>query len=85
MSRLEPHDLSTLAIAALFSPLRTRIQRLIDARFFRSKYDADKALARFSQAVRDDTSGDLRKLDSELMRVVDETLEPESVWLWTRP
>jgi len=77
--------LSTLAIAALFSPLRTRIQRVIDERFFRRKYDAEKALARFGQAIRGDTSADLGRLDAHLLRVVDETLEPETVWLWTKP
>src|SRR5258708_4328024 len=77
--------LSTLAIAALFNPLRFRIQRVIDRRFFRRKYDADKALARFGQAVRGDTSGDLEQLNDRLMQVVDETLEPEFVSMWVAP
>jgi hypothetical protein len=77
--------LSTLAIAAAFSPLRSRIQRVIDERFFRRKYDAEKALARFGLAIRGDTSADLGRLNADLIRVVDETLEPESVWLWTKP
>jgi hypothetical protein len=77
--------LSTLAIAALFNPLRDRIQRVIDQRFFRRKYDAGKALARFGRAVRDDTSGDLEQLNADLMQVVDETLEPASVSIWLRP
>jgi len=77
--------LSTLAIAALFSPLRSRIQRVIDERFFRRKYDAGKALARFGLAIRGNAGADLGQLDAELMRVVDETLEPESIWLWTKP
>jgi hypothetical protein len=77
--------LSTLAIAALFSPLRSRIQRIIDERFFRRKYDASKALARFGQTIAGDSSGDLDWLNAALIRVVDETLEPESVWLWTKP
>ena len=76
---------STLAIAALFNPLRYRIQRVIDQRFFRRKYDADKALARFGRAVRDDTSGDLEQINADLMQVVDETLEPASVSIWLRP
>jgi hypothetical protein len=77
--------LSTLTIAALFNPLRRRIQRTIDKRFFRRKYDAAKALARFGQAVRDDPSGDLERLSTGLFQVVDETLEPASVSLWVRP
>jgi hypothetical protein len=77
--------LSTLAIAALFSPLRTRIQRVIDARFFRRKYDAEKALARFGQAIRGESSADLSQLNAHLVRVVDETLEPATVSLWVRP
>jgi hypothetical protein len=77
--------LSTLAIAALFNPLRYRIQRVIDRRFFRRKYDADKALARFGRAVRDDTSGDLEQINADLIQVVDETLEPASISLWVRP
>ena len=77
--------LSTLAIAALFSPLRGRIQRTIDQAFFRRKYDAAKALARFGQAVRDDPSSDLERLNADLLQVVDETLEPASISLWVRP
>ena len=77
--------LSTLAIAALFNPLRHRIQNVIDRRFFRRKYDADKALARFGQAIRYDTGGDLDEINADLIRVVDETLEPASVSLWVRP
>jgi len=77
--------LSTLAIAALFNPLRHRIQGLIDRRFFRRKYDATQALARFSQALRDQTNGDLETINADLMRVVDETLEPASLSLWVRP
>ena len=77
--------LSTLAIAALFNPLRHRIQNIIDRRFFRRKYDAGKALARFGQALRDDTSGDLDAINADLIRVVEETLEPASISLWVRP
>jgi hypothetical protein len=77
--------LSTLAIAALFNPLRHRIQRTIDRRFFRRKYDAAKALARFGQTIRDDTSGDLEQLNADLIHVVNETLEPASISLWVRP
>jgi hypothetical protein len=77
--------LSTLAIAALFNPLRGRIQRVIDERFFRRKYDAEKALTRFAQAIRGETSADLNQLNAHLLRAVDETLEPATVSLWVRP
>jgi len=73
---------STLAIAALFNPLRRRIQTIIDKRFYRSKYDAAKVLAAFSTTVRDET--DLDALIVELRRVVDETVQPEFVGLWLR-
>jgi hypothetical protein len=76
--------LSTLAIALLFNPIRRRIQSLIDRRFFRRKYDAGQALARFGQAVRGDASGDLSQINADLIRVVDETLEPASISLWVR-
>jgi amino acid transporter len=73
---------STLAIAALFSPLRRRIQNLIDKRFYRRKYDAAKVLAAFGVAARDET--DLERLTGEMLRVVDETVQPEFVGLWLR-
>jgi hypothetical protein len=75
--------LSTLLIAALFLPLRRRVQAAIDRRFFRQKYDAEQVLAQFAATARDET--DLDALTAELMRVIQETMEPESVSVWLRP
>jgi hypothetical protein len=72
--------LSTLAIAALFNPLRKRVQDFIDRRFYRQKYDAEKALADFSAAARSET--DLQLLSGKLVDVVQQTVQPESARLW---
>jgi hypothetical protein len=73
---------STLAIAALFNPLRTRVQAFIDHRFYRRKYDAAKVLAEFSTKLKSET--DLDRLTPELLSVVRETMQPAHASLWLR-
>jgi hypothetical protein len=74
--------LSTLLIAALFSPLRRALQAGIDRRFFRRKYDAVRALAEFSAVARDEVQ--LEAISNKLVAVVGETIQPESLSLWMR-
>jgi hypothetical protein len=74
--------LSTLAIAALFAPLRRQIQNVIDRRFYRRKYHAEKTIAAFSAVLREEV--DLDKLETALLSVIEETFQPESLSLWRR-
>jgi hypothetical protein len=74
--------LSTLAIAALVVPLRNRVQKEIDRRFYRRKYDAAQVLARFAATARDEV--DLSRLTDNLAGVVEETMRPESVSVWLK-
>ena len=73
---------STLLIAALFAPLRRRVQSGIDRRFFRQKYNAQRVLAQFAQTARDEV--ELEAFTAEVIRVARETVQPESASIWLR-
>jgi hypothetical protein len=73
---------STLVIAALFAPLRRRVQDFIDRRFYRRKYDAQRTLSDFSTKLREET--DLETLNAEVLSVIRETMQPEHISLWLR-
>jgi hypothetical protein len=74
--------ISTLAIAALFNPLRARIQEFIDRRFFRSKYNAEKTLVDFAAVARDEV--DMVRLSDSFLSVIEKTIQPEQISLWLR-
>jgi hypothetical protein len=74
---------ATLAAAGLFQPLRRRVQHAVDRRFDRRRYDAARTIERFSAHLRQEI--DLDMLSGELLRVVDQTMEPTTLWLWLRP
>ena len=74
---------ATLAVAAIFQPVRRRVQALVDRRFNRRRHDAARTIADFSARLRDQV--DLGTLTGELLTVVDQTMQPASASLWLRP
>ena len=74
---------ATLAVAALFQPVRRRVQQLVDRRFNRRRYDAAQTVQAFSSRLRDQV--DLDTLAAELLAIVDQTTEPTRVSMWLRP
>ena len=74
--------LSTLTVAALFTPLRSRVQTLIDRRFFRQRYNTENVLAAFGSTLKNEV--DLNELHSSILEVVEETMQPASISLWLR-
>ena len=74
--------LSTLAIYALFNPLRRRLQAVIDRHFYRRKYNAEQAVAAFAAAARSETA--LDTLTGHMVGVVEETVQPAQVWVWLK-
>jgi ABC-type Fe3+-siderophore transport system permease subunit len=75
--------LSTLAIAAMFGPLRRRVQAFIDRRFYRQRYNAEQVLAAFAERARQET--DLEVLTADLVEAVQETMQPEWARMWLKP
>jgi hypothetical protein len=73
---------TTLVVAALFQPLRRRLQHAIDRRFYRRKYSVETTLATFSATLRQEV--DLGELNDQLLRVIQQTMEPASLSLWLR-
>ncbi len=74
--------ISTLIIAALFAPIRRWVQRFIDLRFFRRKYDAQQVMAQFTEAVQHEV--DMQQLTTDLINLVDKTMRPESISIWLK-